>query len=251
MEQIATQLGVSQRQISTDLEGLEVASKPSRPKGGRPKGNGKARKPRDEKRTVEDQAAARMVLDEGKTIEQAASATGLNSVQKVKTAIAREEGRREAEPTVTPDLLSMSAQEKLNAAIRQHQRKLDLQFEQCVRDELNKRLEETVLPHFRQKQAEAKKVMDARRGVMDKAKFNSIRRALHPDSRNSISDKMLAEAFDAFMGLEKVLLSEKNSPTESVGIPTTMAEWDAMKRKADAARKSKRSASKSTIQTRH
>jgi DeoR/GlpR family transcriptional regulator of sugar metabolism len=41
MEQIATQLSVSQRTISTDLKGLEVASKPSRPEGGRPKGSGK------------------------------------------------------------------------------------------------------------------------------------------------------------------------------------------------------------------
>ena len=38
---------------------------------------------------------------------------------------------------------------------------------------------------------------------MDKDIFSTIRRALHPDSRNSISDKKLAEAFRAFMGLEK------------------------------------------------
>jgi hypothetical protein len=37
MEAIATQLGVSQRQISRDLESLDITSKPSRPKGGRPK----------------------------------------------------------------------------------------------------------------------------------------------------------------------------------------------------------------------
>ena len=33
---------------------------------------------------------------------------------------------------------------------------------------------------------------------MDKDTFNTIRRALHPDSRNSISDKKLAEAFHTF-----------------------------------------------------
>jgi hypothetical protein len=37
MEQIATQLGMSVMQISRDLDGFNVALKPSRPKGGRPR----------------------------------------------------------------------------------------------------------------------------------------------------------------------------------------------------------------------
>jgi hypothetical protein len=37
---------------------------------------------------------------------------------------------------------------------------------------------------------------------MDKTLFNTIRRALHRDSRNSISDQKLDEAFRSFMGLE-------------------------------------------------
>ena len=44
---------------------------------------------------------------------------------------------------------------------------------------------------------------------MDNATFNAIRRALHPDSRQSISDKKTGEAFDAFMALEKYVLNEK------------------------------------------
>jgi hypothetical protein len=36
MQQIADALNMSQKQISRDLEGLDITSKPSRPKGGRP-----------------------------------------------------------------------------------------------------------------------------------------------------------------------------------------------------------------------
>ena len=39
MQRIAEALGVSQRTISTDLDGLEAPSKPARPKGGCPKGS--------------------------------------------------------------------------------------------------------------------------------------------------------------------------------------------------------------------
>src|SRR5262245_20610131 len=102
---------------------------------------------------------------------------------------------------LTPDMLAMSAQEKLAAAIRQHQRQLDLEFEQRVRDEVKRRIDEIVLPHWKQKIDQAQELYKHRRGAMDKDTFNTIRRALHPDSRQSISDRKLGEAFDTFMSL--------------------------------------------------
>ena len=69
---------------------------------------------------------------------------------------------------------------------------------------------------------------------MSKDTFNTIRRALHPDSRNSISDKKLGEAFDTFMGLEKYLLNEKGGPTTFADLPSTVAEWDKMRARKPA-----------------
>ena len=248
MEQIATQLGVTHATISNDLRefvsDLQI-KKPSKtatnPKGaGRPKGKRQTRT-RTAPTPADAQKMAEAVLDDGKTLEQAAAEFDLPSVQHVKLAVATEKGRREAEPIITPDMLSMSAQEKLDAAIRQHKRKLDLQFERRVLDEIKKRLDEMILPHWKKQIAQAKELFDRRRGLMDKATFNKIRRGLHPDSRNSISDKMLGEAFDAFMGLEKFLLNEKDSPTEvGAGLPRTWADWEAAKRKATEARRARR-----------
>jgi hypothetical protein len=109
-------------------------------------------------------------------------------------------------------------------------------FHDAVNARVREFLAETILPNWRKEQDEFKKLMNARKGVMDKATFNAIRRALHPDSRNSISDKMLGEAFDKFMTLEKRLLTEKDSPTTWGKM--TLEEMDArraattMKRKA-------------------
>jgi hypothetical protein len=46
----------------------------------------------------------------------------------------------------------------------------------------------------------------------------------------------LAEAFDAFMGLKKFLLAEKDSPTEIGGVPSSLAEWNRMRVKKPAKR---------------
>jgi ParB-like chromosome segregation protein Spo0J len=55
MECIAEALNVSARTISTDLDGFEGASKPDRPKGGRPKGSKQPiRKPAKKKRRTAD-----------------------------------------------------------------------------------------------------------------------------------------------------------------------------------------------------
>jgi hypothetical protein len=126
--------------------------------------------------------------------------------------------------------LSMSAQEKLDAAVRQEKKRLASEFERRVQDEINKRVDEMVLPHWKEQIKQAKTLYDRRKALMDKETFNTIRRALHPDSRNAISDKKLGEAFDAFMRLEKYLLNEKDSPTEFSDLPASAAEWDRMRR---------------------
>jgi hypothetical protein len=57
--------------------------------------------------TVKAEVAARSVLDEGKTYAEAEALTGLSSTV-LRSAIAREEGRREA-PPIGPDTMSHSA----------------------------------------------------------------------------------------------------------------------------------------------
>lgn len=237
MEQIATQLGVTQQTISKDLLGLQPDCKPSRPKGGRPKGKGGAKPERRKNQSVTAEEAARQILDAGKTYPEAEADTGLSNTV-LRSAVAREEGRRD--PEIDRAGLSRSAQEKLDSAIRQHKRGLEAMFAQRVQDEVRRRIDEMVLPHWKEQIAEAQKLYERRHGAMDKATFNKIRRALHPDSRNSISDKVLAEAFDTFMSLEKYLLNEKDSPTHFDGLPKSWAEWEKAKRDATAARRAKR-----------
>jgi transposase len=236
--QIAKQLGVSQQTISNDLEGLPETGKPQRPKGGRPLGKKRDKPKPRQTDAVETAIIARAEAGEASTT--IAADIGLDG-RAVRHVIERERIRDEAraDPEITPDMLSKSAQEKLDAAIRQHQRRLDLAFEKRVLDEVRKRLDQIVLPSWQARLDDAERVLKRRSGIMDKNTFNTIRRALHPDSRNAVSDKKLAEAFDAFMGLEKLLLDEKNSPTEFGGIPSSLAEWDKMRAKKTAPQRSK------------
>ena len=148
-------------------------------------------------------------------------------------AIAAEIARRDAliEASVNATPLSMTAQQKLDAVIRQRSRALDLAFEKRVLDEVNRRVNATILPYYKREQAQAKAVMNNRKGIMDKVTFDSIRRCLHPDSRKAVSDAKLAEAFDAFQALEKLLLNEEDSPTVFQDLPDNAAGWNAMRRR--------------------
>lgn len=169
------------------------------------------------------------LADAGLTYAEIAIETGIGARQ-VRHVLERERTRRTTEPVIDPATLSKTAQEKLNMAVRQHRRQLDLTFEQRVREEIHKRLDQIVLPEWKRQIAEAKQIYESRKGIMDKATFNRIRRGLHPDSRKSISDGVLGEAFDAFMGLEKKLLDEKESPTPFAELPDTYEGWMKVRR---------------------
>jgi hypothetical protein len=235
-EQIAKQLGVSQNTISLDLGNLSKIdkSKPAKtatnPKGaGRPKGT---RKSRPRKTTpAEDKLIAAEILDNGKASHEVEAEYGVSNIV-VRRAVAHEEGRRE--PQVNRDDLSLTAQQKFDAAIRQEKARLQAGFRQAVSERVKQIEDEIVLPLWKKQIEEAKTLYARRRGLMDKATFNAIRRALHPDSRKSISEKVLAAAFDTFMGLEKYLLAEKDSPTEFGDLPSSAAEWDKMKMRKPA-----------------
>jgi hypothetical protein len=237
MEQIATQLAVAKGTISKDLAGIvsnRNNSKPtktaSNPKGaGRPKGSGKGIGSRRVNATPE----------EWDRFKEAAEAEGKSAEAKL--------GDLVREPEITLDQLSFTAQQKLEIAARQHKAKLDANFRTTVLEEVRKRIDEIVLPHWKEQIEQSKELFSRRRKLMDKKTFDTIRRALHPDSRNSISDKKLGEAFDAFMGLEKYLLDEKDSPTDFPDLPRSWQEWETAKRKTTEARKARYAANKTAV----
>jgi hypothetical protein len=99
---------------------------------------------------------------------------------------------------------------------------------------------DTMLPKLEKEQAQARRIIESRQGVMDLKSFKKIRDCLHSDR---VIDPVLKpkydEAFRIFMELEKRLLDEKNSPTEFINFPKTPAEWDELKRKVKEQRKRK------------
>lgn len=192
------------------------------------RGNGKASETAAQRKTRNDRIIT--LADAGVKPNVIAAEVGLVA-RNVHQILEHEKIRREAkaEPDIKDADLSMSAQEKLAAALRQRTRTLEAEFERRVREEIKHRIDDLVLPHWKKQIAEAQTLYAKRKAMMDKDTFNVIRRALHPDSRNSISDKKLEEAFNAFMKLEKYLLNEKDSPTVFGDLPDSAAEWDKMR----------------------
>jgi len=250
MERIGEALGVGQGTISKDLGNsfqgnkLKPAKTTSNPKGaGRPKGTRLKAEPVKFGRDVREKVAT-LVLDEGKTFKEAEAETGVSNIV-ARTAVAHEQGRRraQADPPIDPDTLSFSARQKFDAAIRQHKRKLELEFEPRVQQRLQDLLGDTVLPAYNKSYVEYQEVTKTRKGLMDKATFNKIRRCLHPDSRQSVSDDRLHDAFQLFSKMELLLLDESQYPTATFNMPRTYEELMALKRKVQEARRAKRNQS--------
>jgi len=237
-QQIAAVIGVSQMQISRDLEdlnhGLNQRRAPTatNPRGaGRPHGSGGGRRsPRRSTTEQVEASAATLVLDEGLTLEQASARVGVG-VQIVKTSVAREEGRREArnDPEVDPATLSQSAQQRLEAAIRQHKRQLDMQFEERLRHELSREIDGRVLPSWGRRLKEADLIVKSRRGALKDSEFRLLLSCLHPDDSASLERRR--KAFDLLQAKRLALCGERELPTEAAAtsVPRNWSEWQNMR----------------------
>jgi hypothetical protein len=225
-----------EQEIATEKASGLVSSKRVISKTGR---NGE--KPRGNKPRKEHDAAPEVIdlHDKGLTNVEIAAQTGV-SVYSIQRTIADENIRRSAEPQITPDMLSMSAQQKFDIAIKQHRKKLDREYEAAVLAAARKYLD-TVSTRLRNEQNEAKRIMQGRRGFMTRATYKLILACLHPDWVTDHQQKVrYADAFREFIKLEKFVLSEKESSTDFVKIPETRAEWEALKREVSESRKAKR-----------
>jgi hypothetical protein len=101
----------------------------------------------------------------------------------------------------------------------------DEEFHAAVNARVQEFLEQTIMPKLQEEQAEARRVMDARKGIMDRKTYKKIWSCLHPDRVTDPEQKLMyEEAFRLFSILEKRLLDEKDSPTPFVSLPKTPAE---------------------------
>jgi ParB-like chromosome segregation protein Spo0J len=224
---IADAMNVSRETIRDDLLDLADSAKskkqpktPTNPRGsGRRKGN------RPSKTTEETEIQILTLRQQGKTQEEVRKELNLDSVQPIKIAEAKDKARRDAQPEIDAKLLSMTAQEKLDTAIRQHTRKLDAEYEQRVQAECHQYLESVGLPHYLKKLERLERLITARKGVMDKTTYNKIRWCLHSDHvQDPALKRRYDEAFTIFNDLEKLLLSEKDSPSGFQPLPKTFAD---------------------------
>lgn len=153
---------------------------------------------------------------------------------------AKAEGKAEAAIAVPIpiDTFSMSVQEKIEAWKRQQLKEMEANFENRVRAECHKQMEETFLPYYKEKEALYDSIVKTRKGMMTRGIYNKIRSCLHPDRVQDVGQKKLYEdAFRLFNDLELIFLDEKERPTSAFKMPTTTAEMMAMRKTKNAGHK--------------
>lgn len=121
--------------------------------------------------------------------------------------------------------LSKTAQEKLETAIRVHKRLADREFDERVRAEVTRRLDEDVLPTYAEEYERYKAFNDAWRGVFSHQEYKTLKGFLHPDRHPNEPDKA-ARLFRMVNEKEEILCGIKESVKNSrpATLPKTVAE---------------------------
>jgi hypothetical protein len=132
----------------------------------------------------------------------------------------------------TEFVLSDTAQKKLDAAIRAHQRKLELEFDARVQAACQKWADDMRLPMYEKRLDEIAKMLTwPRNAVMTKSEYNTILRCLHPDGLNSRTEQQLAEAFRLFTHYKlKMVADEEERKKVLSDFPRTREELLARKK---------------------
>lgn len=170
----------------------------------------------EEIKTLREAGGTRHTIAETLGITESAARADIHRAEAFEQGYAL--GKEEA--AVLPALATTA-----KAAFEAHCRRFEKSFEARVYAAYSREIDERYKPAIDRELAEAAQVVKARRGVMPRAMYRKIMACLHPD--NSMGVEVRREAFEFFGGLELVLVSEKEMPTN---MPTTVNELLARRR---------------------
>jgi hypothetical protein len=217
MERIAEALGVTHKTVSVWLSEfvpnvqIKPAKTPTNPKGaGRPKGK------KSSPKTDRAREAVRQAVTNGQPVSRSQLKDEGIGETSVHLAVATERGRLEGleEAAALAYVESTkSAKEKLEIAIRQSQRKLETEFEQRILAEVEQRLNQVVLPAWRETIEWAEAVSRREKGIMTAVEYKLLRTCLHPDRVQDESlRRKFADAFSIVERLERFLCKPEKEP---------------------------------------
>jgi hypothetical protein len=140
-------------------------------------------------------------------------------------ALLIEQGRRESVGnTEDPDHLSASARERYDRAVAAAIRRLEAEYEDRRQQELQRIIDTELLPHYREKERRADRIIGAaRNGVFTNEEYRLVLSCLSPDSRGSVSEERLARAFNLFKENEQFLSKREAMPQPST-LPSSFAD---------------------------
>jgi hypothetical protein len=126
--------------------------------------------------------------------------------------------------TIAWDQLPEKPKEREAQMRRAIRKEIEREIEPRVQAEISRRTE-LIWNEAKRIEADARRVLNARKGIFTKAEYAVIRACLHPDSRLALSDQKLAEAFRAFNEATINLLTEDDDPrTTSRRLPSSTAD---------------------------
>jgi len=198
MQQIADRLKVDRSTIGADLN-LGNIPKSKRPKTARnPRGAGRPRGRKTKPPGVKQaQRSIDVTPETWEEVKLRAAKAGMPASQLIGQLLTRT-------TEIDPATLSMTAQEKLAAAIRQADKKRANEFEQLVQAEVTKR-NRAAFPRLQEAQDKAyqtertyRQFMEKQKKIMTMAEYTLVCSCLHPDSRGSVSEERLMRAFQMF-----------------------------------------------------
>lgn len=124
--------------------------------------------------------------------------------------------------------LSLSAERKLNAAIKAYRKQIDLQQHEAIREELEK-----ILPIYKAKAAIYDEFNNKYEGIFTQKEYKQLVSVLHTDRYGDIDDvlkKRLETIFDMIQKKELQLCGLRGSTNTTGSLPTSVSDLMKMRR---------------------